>query len=253
MQNTALIVEPRFLEKLPAIIENFQTTLGPTWKIVFYCGKGLATKWMPLVRKDVEVRELEVNNFIDDEYSDFFKDKSLWKNLYGEWILTFQADTWLISSGKYTIDYFINKNKSYIGGNQKYLWIEMEKILRLHPRYRNFNGGLSLRKREHMLEIIDAMPPMKTIKYTNKMEADPEDVYFTEGCYIMGYPIGDDEDCSHFALHTIWKDKFFGIHQPDRYVQEPLLKMYPEVRECYLPTRTDDPPLYLPHTGMQFL
>ena len=78
--NTALIVEPRFLERIPKIIENFQERLGPTWKVVFYCGKGLASKWKTLVRENVEIRELEVDNFIDDEYSDFFKEKSKWLN-----------------------------------------------------------------------------------------------------------------------------------------------------------------------------
>lgn len=254
MQNTALIVEPRFLERIPKIIENFQDTLGPSWQVVFYCGKGLASKWKYLVRENVEIRELEVENFNDgDEHSDFFKRHALWESLYGEWVLSFQADTWLVSSGNYTIDYFINKNMSYIGGNMKYLWIEFEKTLGGHPYYRNFNGGLSLRKRQHMTDIIDTFPPEKTVKYTNWFENDPEDVYFVQGCYKLGLPVGDDEESSHFAVHTIWKEEFFGIHQPDRYVQVPLLEKYPQVSECYLPTRKDDPPLYLPSPGIRYI
>ena len=246
MQNTALIVEPRFLEKLPAIIENFQTVLGQTWKIVFYCGKGLASKWKSLVRDNVELRELEVNNFIDDEYSDFFKSRSLWESLYGDWVLTFQADTWLISSGGYTIDYFLKKNKSYIGGNMSYYWPEMSLYMN-QPAIRNFNGGLSLRRREDMIQIINELPPQKTIKYTGRVENDPEDVYYSIGCYLLGLTIGDDEDCSHFAVSSILYDQCFGIHKPGKAIREYLFVLYPEIKNSYLPTG-EDPivPLVIP-------
>ena len=257
--NTALLVEPRFLERLPGVIENFRTTLGPSWQIIFYCGKGLATKWQPLLHSAVILRELTVTNFNNgDEHSDFFKQKSLWESLIGEWVLTFQADTWLISTNNptnnpYTIDYFLKKNKSFVGGNMKYLWVEMEKVLRAHPFYRNFNGGLSLRKREHMIEIIEAFPPEPTEKYTPFLVRDPEDVYFTEGCYLMGFPVGDDEDSSHFAVHTIFKEQFFGIHQPDRHIRPKLIELYPEIEGCYLPTETIDYPLYLPKHNQFYL
>jgi hypothetical protein len=104
-----------------------------------------------------------------------------------------------------------------------------------------------------MIDVIDTFPPEKTVKYTNWFENDPEDVYFVQGCYKLGIPVGDDEESSHFAVHTIWKEEFFGIHQPDRYVQIPLLEKYPQVKISYLLTRTDDPTLYLPRPGIRYI
>lgn len=245
--NTALIIEPRFLEKVPGIIHEFQRVLGQTWKVVFYCGHNLAGKWSELLNKTIEIRELDVTNFnTDDEYSDFVKQKELWESLYGEYVLIFQSDTWILSQEPYNIDFFINKNKSYIGGNMKYIWAELSRSLNNMPPIRNFNGGLSLRKREHMLEIIDVFPPLKTSKYTNKFEHDPEDVYFVLGCYNLGFQVGDDEECQHFALHTIYKEKCFCIHKPYYEVRSKLLVTNPEIANCYLMEGDIDPPLLMP-------
>jgi hypothetical protein len=86
--------------------------------------------------------------------------------------------------------------------------------------FNNFNGGLSLRKRRDMIRIIDTFPPQKTCYILEKdnpkkaFETDAEDVYFTIGCHRLGLPLGDDEASSHFALHNLYKDAYFGIHNP---------------------------------------
>lgn len=212
-KNTALIVEPRFLEIIPYFIHEYYKILGNDWIIVFYCGKGLKKLWeykLDMI-KNIEIRELEVNNFDSLEYSYFFKQSKLWESLYGDFVLTFQVDSIIKNIEPYTIDNYMKLNKSYIGGNMCYDWHELQRE-NINVNYRNFNGGLSLRKRLDMIKIIQTFGIEFTEKKSSNIRTDSEDVYFTLGCYKLNLPVGDDEFCSHFAVHTIYHDKFFGLH-----------------------------------------
>jgi len=239
--NTALIVEPRDMKRIPLIINHFLFTLGPNWKFVFYCGSGLKSKWTSKVNREVEIRELAVSNFTASQYSDFLKSRSLWDTLYGEFILVFQTDAWIMNEPPYTIDYFLSRNKSYIGGNMCYKWAHIE----FKTKFWNYNGGLSLRKRRDMIKIIDAFPPMKTLDHppigqeelskNNPMETHAEDVYFVVGCDRLGLEMGDtDEEFNLFALHTIFYPRGFGVHKPSPFVRQQLAKLCPEIQTAYI-------------------
>jgi len=241
--NTALIVEPRDLKRIPLIINHFLFTLGSNWKIVFYCGAGLKSKWISIVNREVEIRELTVDNFKSADYSDFMKSKTLWESLYGEFVLVFQADAWIMNEAPYTIDYFVSRNKSYIGGNMCYKW---EDPIVFNREFWNYNGGLSLRKRKDMIKVIEVFPPVKTSddpssvpgESTNDVptiEMYAEDVYFVLGCERLGLEMGDtDEHFSHFSLHTIFYDVGFGVHKPSWFVRDELLKNNPEILTAYI-------------------
>jgi len=232
--NTALIVEPRDMERIPLIINHFLFTLGPNWKIVFYCGSGLKSKWTSKVNREVEIRELPVSNFIASEYSDFLKSRNLWDTLYGEFVLVFQTDAWIMNKAPYTIDYFVSRNKSYIGGNICYKWEHIE----FKTKFSNYNGGLSLRKRKDMIKIIDAFPPTKTLVHrlaNHPMETYAEDVYFVVGCNRLGLEMGDtDEEFNLFALHSIFYRRGFGVHKPSWFVRQELIKLHPEIQTAYI-------------------
>jgi hypothetical protein len=228
-RNTALIVEPRFLEIVPYIISEYYKILGSDWIIVFYCGKGFKSLWECMIKVvNIEIRELQVNNLTPLEYSDLFKQRQLWESLYGEFVLTFQTDSIIRNIEPYTIDSYIKLNKSYIGGNMCYEWRELlrEKI---DIKYKNLNGGLSLRKRVDMIKIINTLGVEFTEKNSLNMKTDPEDVYFTIGCYKLNLPIGDDEFCSHFSVHSIYYDTFFGVHSPTALPKKLLLKHHSDL------------------------
>jgi hypothetical protein len=238
--NTALIVEPRDMKRIPLIINHFLFTLGPKWKLVFYCGAGLKAKWISIVNKEVEIRELSVNNFSAHTYSDFLKSKELWESLYGDFVLVFQTDAWIMNEPPYTIDYFISRNKSYIGGNMCYKWCQLP----FRTGYSNYNGGLSLRKRKDMLYIIEKFPPVKTlenppddttIENISPIETLAEDVYFVKASYLLNLELGDtDEEFNHFALHTISYRQAFGVHKPSWFVKQELIKLHPEIQTAYV-------------------
>jgi len=219
--NTALIVDPRNNNFLPSLINDFKEKLGNNWKIVFYCGRGLKSEMAKYLYRDVEIRELEISNFISTEYSDFMKTRELWESLYGDFVITFQLDAYILNKPPYTIDYFIDMNKSYIGGNMDHGWVELQRE-DIYPDYRNFNGGLSLRKRVDMINIIKTFRPEKTVEKSTNFLTDAEDVYFTIGCYKLNYPVGDSKECQHFSVNRILVDKWFGLHKPPQWVMEKL-------------------------------
>lgn len=235
-KNTILLVEPRIIEYIPSLIETYHKYLVD-WNFIFYCGKGKKQYWKSLLNNYIEIRELDVDNFnTPSKYSFFMKQKQLWESLYGDYVLTIQTDTMIMNIEPYNIDYFINLNKSYIGGNMNFRWNELSRESIYFDNY-NFNGGLSLRKRLDMIKVIETFPPVlfndKTI-YSSKIETDAEDVYFTIGCYKLGMTLGDDDASSHFAVHKIVKNGFFGFHQPCLSIKQDIINMYPELRNSYL-------------------
>ena len=231
INNTALIVEPRFLKHLPFVINDIRKKLGVGWIVVFYCGKGLKNIWIDLLHEDIEIRELNYNCYHYNEYCDFMKSNTLWSSLYGDYVLLFTSNSIIINEEPYTINFFMQLNKSYIGANQTYLWKELIRE-NIYPEYRNFQGGLSLRKRIDMIKIIDTFGSEKTIEDCSQSQSiltDAEDVYFAIGCYKLGLPVGDDEVCSHFSCHTILKDKFFGANRLEEGYYLNLIQTYKSI------------------------
>lgn len=228
-KNTVLLIDPRFIQDdILVLLANAYNKLGDNWNYVFYCGKSSKNTWKSLLPNFIEVRELEHDNFENGKlYSDFLKKKNLWESLYGEYVLTIQLDTWIMNIEPYTIDFFISLNKSYIGGNTKFNWGYFTKRGIYHT-FRNFNGGLSLRKKNDMIKIINNFPPLQTIDDNNHttLLSEYEDVYFLVGCINLNLPIGDDEACAHFSLQNYYYDKYFGIHKPDEHVSPYLNNSY---------------------------
>ena len=221
-KNTVLLIEPRFFQEIPCVLANTYNKLGPNWNYVFYCGKSFKSKWEAILPKFIEIRSLNHDNFVYTRlYSDFLKKKEIWESLYGDFVLTIQMDTWIMNLSPYDINYFINLNKSYLGGNMDYEW-KFFSINNLHHSCRNFNGGLSLRKRMDMISILDAFHPLPTKDDCTNFLTEQEDVYFTFGCIKLNLSIGDDEASSHFSLHTIYHDQYFGIHQPNQFIKDKL-------------------------------
>ena len=226
--NTVLLIEPRKIDTIVFLFQNALEKLGDTWKYVFYCGKGLGPYWKSKL-PFVEIRPLEVDNLPSwSAYSHVCKNRELWNSLYGDYVLTIQLDTWILNEPPYTIDFFMGLQKSFIGGNMSYGWDELTRD-HIHPPYLNFNGGLSLRKRKDMIAVFDTFPPLPTNTDKIRFESDQEDVYFTIGCYKLGFPVGDDEPCSHFAMHTIDKKGYFGVHSLLPHLLDTLTSRYPYV------------------------
>jgi hypothetical protein len=222
-KNTVLLIEPRFKKKeIIFLLANTFNKIGNNWNYVFYCGKSFKDLWGKILPGFIELRALEHDNFENSNvYNNFCKKKKLWESLYGDFILTIQLDTWIMNHSPYNISFFIDQNKSYIGGNMSYKWGYFNNI-NLHHEFRNFNGGLSLRKRLDMIKVIENYPSVETVNDQTDFLTENEDVYFTTGCIKLNLPIGDDELSSHFSLHGIYHEIYFGIHQPSNEIKQKI-------------------------------
>ena len=222
-KNTVLFVEPRNIPHVFVTLDNAFKILKDDWNYVFYCGKSVYDEWKYIMPYYVELRQLDSDNWVNGEYSIFLKQRGLWLSLKGDFVLTIQLDVWLFNDYPYTIDYFINQDRSYIGGNMAYSWDEFTS-LGIYTQINNFNGGLSLRKRMDMIKIIDYFNHINEPIYNNL----PEDVYFTVGCYRLKLKTGDDDETMRFAVHCIYYDKCFGVHHVwDSEVHNKLLSRIP--------------------------
>lgn len=232
-KNTVLLIEPRFSIQVLYILANTFSKIGAEkWNYVFFCGASSLDKWTEILPPIVEIRPLDTDNFGDTRlYSDFCKTASLWESLFGEFVLTIQLDCWILSQSIFNIDFFTAKNKSYIGGNMEYDWAAFPLFgFPINKRFMTFNGGLSLRKRRDMLEIIRRFPPEKTLDVRRSVLSEHEDVYFVYGCMKLNLPLGNDAECSHFSVHGIVKNKCFGVHHPETdAVRHFLRKTYPQL------------------------
>jgi hypothetical protein len=87
------------------------------------------------------------------------------------------------------------------------------------------NGGLALRRKSKMIEIID-----KT-----EYNGENEDMYFARGCKEVGCNIADVEKLKEFSNETILTEHSFGVHKVWGYYNDDELnekyKNCPEIRE----------------------
>lgn len=229
-QFVAVIIEPRLLKKTVDVIHNFYYTLNHKtieWDIIFYCGKNSIPYWKSKIDPSIQIqyRELNIENATANQYNDLLKTRYFWQSLPYTHALIFQSDSWLNPNPLYDISKFIEKDYAYVGGNINYDWKEMNILYHLGIGYRsfgNYNGGLSLRKPDKMLQIMDEIPPLKTEPYTSEQATQenykslvgkcPEDVYFTIGCHLLNLPTGNDDVSDYFVCHTNYIPNSFGYH-----------------------------------------
>jgi hypothetical protein len=120
--------------------------------------------------------------------------------------LIFQTDTIILNRDK-IYDFM---NYDYVGApfNRNLKW---RKSLPNTDFYDVGNGGLSLRRKSKMLEILN----------NNKMKNKNEDIYFA---YYHNIKKPNVKKAQEFSIETTYYDKPFGIHKIWSYLSENELK-----------------------------
>lgn len=196
----------------------------------------VATKpsfWLPLVIKNALYKIKECNlyffgsnesiffiknnlklnlNFIEikdirkvTDYNKLLLDEKFWKTFNEEYVLIIQPDC-LILRDVIKSDF----NFDYIGAlcgnfnNDSYI----------------LNGGLSMRKRDVMIEICE------NLNSEEKNGSIPEDIIFTQKTRLNNlYKFPTPEDCINFSIESIGNiDNVLGIHGTDKYYIHPNIK-----------------------------
>ena len=191
----AVIIEPRTHEYLETIIKNIIYFLNEgdsdiKWGLKIYHGdknkefvEKITKNW-----KNTKLQNLNIDWDDSLEYNKLLKTTKFWESLESNNILMFQTDTLLLRHG---IDEYLEYN--YVGAP----WSKEKegKIIG--------NGGLSFRKKEKMIDIINKYP---NTSITN------EDIYFCK--YLNIDDIPTYEKCKMFSVEDVVSDNPFGVHQP---------------------------------------
>lgn len=194
---TSVIIEPRTHKALEFVLENFMENLSNNWDFIIFHGNLnkdyviniLNSNEILKNNKDrIKLINLNVDNLTIKNYNDLLVSKDFYKDIPTEIFLIFQTDSIICKNNKDLIDNFLKYD--YTGAPWK------DKTVG--------NGGLSLRKKSKMIEIIEGCP------YANQ----PEDIYFGKACPEIFRSIPDFEDAKEFSVETVFNDKSFGVHKP---------------------------------------
>jgi hypothetical protein len=199
---TAVIIEPREHPALEYVLNNFNDNLSNEWQFVVFHGnknieytKNICNKIFAPDR--IKMVNLNIDNLTISDYSGLFYKPILYDNIPTEIFLIFQTDTVICSKHKELINEFLSYD--YVGAP----WHD-ENV---------GNGGLSLRKKSKMLEIVE--------KCKNNMNGDTylnEDMVFSHGCNIIDLKKPSFEQAKNFSIETVDNNKSFGIHKAYAYL-----------------------------------
>lgn len=208
----AVFIEFRILPNIEFIIRNAILKLGNLWSFTIVCGNinmSFVTKLASTISKNINIIQLDYDNMTRNEYSDYLMTSQFWDLFKGDKILIYQEDSLVL---KTNIMDFIKYD--YIGA-------PFPKGTDDTPNGVG-NGGLSLRTRRKMIEVIQKCPienfkiGTSTKNYMNMVGMDtvPEDVYFSKS--LQDFKIGKVADWNtayQFSSESTFNPNSFGCHQ----------------------------------------
>jgi hypothetical protein len=213
---TAVIIETRKHKAFEFVLNNFLSTIDAPF--LLFCGNLNKTFCEDLLagplaeyQSRVRVVHLNVDTMRASEYSTLLcKTRTIYNEIQTEHFLLFQTDTMLFPRYKEYINEFFQYD--YVGApwnNDRYGGVG--------------NGGLSMRRKAKMLEIID------NVTYCG----EPEDIYFCNNLLVdLHRPTM--EQAKRFSVEEVFHPQAFGCHQPwERGFDKELLEAYPEVRTLF--------------------
>jgi hypothetical protein len=193
---TAIIIEPRKHKAFEFVINNFLNNLSDNWNFIIFHGNENKIYIENIIKSlnnnnidKIQLINLNINNLTLDEYNKLLISKKFYDYIPTEIFLIFQTDSIICEENKDYINKFLNYD--YVGAPWKDDNIG--------------NGGLSLRKKSKMLEIIEKC---------NYEENTPEDVYFALSCPEINRSKPSFKKSQNFSVEAIYNDNSFGVHKP---------------------------------------
>lgn len=234
----AVFIEFRDLPHLEFIVRNAIHKLGEGWSHTIVCGtlndhSFKFTESIPNVR----IIKTRYSNLTQNQYSEFLCTKRFWEFFRGEKILIYQEDSCIFKDNMNDYVRF-----DYIGA--PYSNIKSTKYVG--------NGGISLRTKACMLEVIEKQPlqtfiiPVFTQPYCKKMGLRycPEDVYFSTNMQELNIGVVADWESAHM-FSTEGMNNLEATCGHKFWQSNPLKKMMCKViRQVKIPVT-----MYHPHCG----
>ncbi len=222
--NVAAIIENRPLDRVVPLLIHFSSVLGPYWPIFLFTSQDIGTLSAPFKRlideRRITVRFLpptvDFNNRLD--VSGFLTKAWIWEQLSpAGHVLIFQSDSILCSNSPLKVDDFLQYD--FIGAP-------------IDPAYgEGYNGGLSLRNRSMVLDIIhhsDWRDEYDSAENKQQKNVEFEDQWLYSKMKELpdrGKPaarLPSQEVAKTFSVETIWYDKPLGYHQVQRWQSDKM-------------------------------
>ena len=195
--NAAFIVETRQYDKLPVVLANVAGIL-PDWTLYLMHGdeNSMYVSGLPVVQRLQKTQQLHLLTLQNvsklfqfdgglprGAYNCLLRTSAFWSCSRAEHVLIFQSDSILCSGSNYSVEDFLHYD--YIGAP----W----------PNGHVGNGGLSIRKRQSMLQLIN----------TKATYALPEDLFFTLGINrtkAANFHVAPLELAQRFATDQVYEE-----------------------------------------------
>lgn len=202
----AVITDCKYTAELIPLILHYHAVLGPDWPIVFYTSQEIITQHLesksPKVsaswRRAVEDRRVELR-IVPAEFNltsrygvnTYLSRPWLWDQLApAQHVLLFQADAILCANSHHRVEDFFKWD--FIGAV-------------MQPNKKLFNGGLSLRNRTMMLDILGEGDSWERFREQSKSSGCGEDCWLSEKIVQRNGSLPEQDVASQFALQYKWQ------------------------------------------------
>uniref|UniRef100_A0A6C0CVA4 DUF5672 domain-containing protein n=1 Tax=viral metagenome TaxID=1070528 RepID=A0A6C0CVA4_9ZZZZ len=208
----AVFIEYRCFPHIEFLIRNSIYRLGKEWSHTIICGKKNYHYIFKLVNKispNIRIVKTNNENLTVTEYNKLLTSIKFWEKLKGEKILIYQEDSFI----------FKNNIKDFMKWD--YIGAPLPLGTNDTPNCVG-NGGLSLRTRSIMIEILKQVSPIKTnynsstIQYMkdNNLKYPPEDVFFSKNMQELNIgQVADWNSASEFSSESYYNKNSFGGHK----------------------------------------
>ena len=232
MKYTAVIIEPRIHNALEFVLNNFFTNLDEDWSFMIFFGTDnkqylfnmIKQKFYHMINR-IKLINLGTNNLSIRNYNHILYNKNFYDLIETEIFLIFQTDSIIRNKYKYFINAFLNYD--YVGAP----WADPYKVFGKNDCNFVGNGGLSLRRKSKMLEIINK-------NYDLSCSNINEDYFFTRSYKNVKLNVPDVEFAKHFSIESVFNYESFGVHKPWLHLSKEdynlLINISPEVYELEL-------------------
>jgi hypothetical protein len=208
----AVFIECRCFPHIEFLIRNTIYKLGEEWSHTVICGIQNYSYMSNIINKispNIKLIKIDKNNLSVIEYNKLLTSLNFWEMLKGEKILIYQEDSFI----------FKNNIMDFI----KWDYIGAPLPLGTNDTPNSVgNGGLSLRTRNTIIEVIKRISPTETeynsstINYmkTNGLNYPPEDVYFSKNMQELSIgKVADWNIASDFSSESHYNYNSFGGHK----------------------------------------
>lgn len=236
---TAIIVEPREHKALSFVLQNYAENLDKDWNFIFiystenesYVANIMQSENMQKHKSRFSLIHLGISNMKLSDYNCLFYNESFYNFIPTETFLIFQTDSIILKENRDKLKHFLKYD--YVGAPWPYTMGDLGYM-------KVGNGGLSLRKKSKMLELLKYKHYAVDTEFKQKYGK-----YIAEDQFFCGFWVKEVkiykpywEKAKEFSIESVFYDAPFGIHACWKGLSHVemnlLIKLYPDIHKLHI-------------------